>query len=187
MRKSPSQKGNGKSILWLRDHVSHAGDDCLTWPFSDDGRGYGTVCYCGKNYKAHRMMCEIAHGAAPTPEHHAAHSCGNGHLKCVNPRHLSWKTPKENAADSVKHGTARFGSGRKRFTLTPEQVVEIRALKGTKTQDEIGAMFGVGGRQIGKIHRGVTWRDGSKSKGGFFTGDPNNPFKYRPRVNGHTV
>src|SRR5260221_680223 len=86
---------------WLREYADYSGDECLTWPFAryPDGRanmngGYPT-----------RAMCELAYGPAPSPKHEAAHSCGKGHEACVNPRHLRWATPKENAADKKIHGT----------------------------------------------------------------------------------
>lgn len=163
-----------KVLNWLEAHVGYEGDECLTWPHGTDSRGYGIVGRNGKTTKAHRLMCEFAHGAPPSPEYHAAHSCGNGHLRCVNPKHLSWKTPKENMADSVAHGTARFDSGRKLRKLTIEQVHEILALKGIETQQALGIRFGVSWRQIGKIHRGVSWRGGKAHKTGFKTGDPRN-------------
>lgn len=30
----------GKTTKWLEDHVAYAGDDCLAWPFCDDGRDH---------------------------------------------------------------------------------------------------------------------------------------------------
>lgn len=171
---TPSTKGRGRGIEFLRLLVGYKGTACVTWPFSDDGRGYGVLGYLGKHHKAHRFMCELAHGAPPTPEHQAAHNCGNGHLRCVNPRHLSWKTPTENMADSVEHGTARFDTGRKHRKLTVEQVREIIAQRGKETQQSLGERFGVSWRQIGKIQRGVSWRGGEPHKTGFQPGDPRN-------------
>jgi len=184
---TPHNKGKGATIAWLRAHANHSADDCLKWPFSGDSRGYGQLGYLGKQHKAHRIMCELAHGEPPTPEHQAAHSCGNGHLLCVNPMHLSWKTPKANMADCVAHGTARFDRGRKRIKLTVEQVREIIASKGVKSQQELAAMFGVSWRQVGKIQRGVSWAGGVSHKPGFQPGDPRNPFRTNPRVKGRSI
>jgi hypothetical protein len=166
--------GKGRTIEFLRLLVGHQGNACVTWPFSNDGRGYGQFGFEGKTLKAHRMMCELAYGQSPSPEHQAAHSCGRGHLGCVNPKHLSWKTPKENMADSVRHGTARFGKGRVRVKLSQSDYEQIMALKGAKTQQEIATMFGVSWRHIGKLHRGATWKNGAPAKPGFKPGDPRN-------------
>lgn len=147
------------ALNWLRAHVLHEGDDCLIWPFSST-RGYAQVPIDGKVHKAARIMCEWVHGKPPSPKHEAAHSCGNGSKKCVNPNHLSWKTRAENHADAIAHGTAYFtgaGSG-KRAKLTPMQALEIRSLKGNLSQDKIAARFGVSHSTIAKIHRGELWR-----------------------------
>lgn len=168
--KKPARRG--EVTAWVLAHVNYAGDECLTWPFAHDGRGYGTLQFEEKFYKASRLICILAHGEPPTSEHQAAHSCGNGHLLCVNQNHLSWKTRTENMADSVKHGTARFDRGRPRVKLTVEQVREIIAMKGVQTQAKLAAKFGVSWRQIGKIQRGVSWRGGKLHQPGLPPGDP---------------
>jgi len=90
---------------WLLEHVNHDGEECLTWPFSPGANGYGQVRYKGRMYVASRLMCILAHGEQPTPEHETAHSCGKGHQGCVNPKHLRWATHAENEADKLIHGT----------------------------------------------------------------------------------
>lgn len=85
--------------------LKYNGDDCVTWPYANNTRGYGLIMVGGTLKLASRVICEIVNGPPPTPEHHAAHSCGKGHLLCVAKRHLSWKTPIENMADKVVHGT----------------------------------------------------------------------------------
>lgn len=147
-------KGKGAAVTWLREHASHQDDACLIWPFSIV-RGYGNVGINGKIYYAHRYMCEMVNGPPPTPKHQAAHSCGCGHAGCVNPRHLSWKTPSENQLDKREHGTA-YKEGR-RNKLHPQDVIAIRTLKGVRTQDELAEMFGVSRRNIGAILDGRSW------------------------------
>lgn len=93
---------HGEPLRWLLDHVEYPEKGCLIWPFARDGKGYGSLGKKG----AHRRMCEIVNGPAPTPKHHAAHSCGNGHLGCVHPRHVRWATCSENQMDRFLHGTA---------------------------------------------------------------------------------
>lgn len=100
----------GAPADFLRKHADYSADDCLTWPFSDKGNGYGMVLFRGRRTTANRAMCELAHGKPPSASHEAAHSCGNGHLGCVNPRHLRWATKLENVHDAMKDGTASRGA-----------------------------------------------------------------------------
>lgn len=46
-------------------------------------------------FNAARVMCEIVHGPAPTPEHEASHLCDDNWL-CICPDHVIWETPSEN-------------------------------------------------------------------------------------------
>ena len=146
-----SKRGQGDGIAWIREHVSYQGDDCLIWPFSTN-RGYGQLGINGKVRKAHRIMCEMAHGSAPSRLHEAAHSCGRGHLGCVNPKHLSWKTSSENAHDRRLHGSPEGGNGT-RTILTDDQVREIRHLKGRLSQVKIAKKFGISRGSVEYWHR----------------------------------
>ena len=104
---APSRQKQTTNLQWLKNHASHSGKKCLLWPFGKFANGYGQVCIKRVNKVASREMCVLAHGEPPSPEHEAAHSCGNGHLGCVNPRHLRWATPTENASDKSLHRTVR--------------------------------------------------------------------------------
>lgn len=145
---APKNRGNGKGIAFLRANVGYQGDECLIWPLSTPN-GYGALGYLGKQLYAHRFMCELAHGPAPEGKIEAAHTCGNG--KCVNPRHLEWKTPSDNQADRAAHGTKSTGSHGK---LTQAQVDQIKALRGKKPQREIAAMFGITRSNVSHIQTG---------------------------------
>lgn len=144
------------NLDWLFDNRTHDGDGCLLWPFSLS-RGYGTVKAWGKIRKAHRVMCILAHGPSVMPDYEAAHSCGN--RQCVNPRHLSWKTRADNQADSVAMG--RFYNGGRRGKLGRARALEIRALKGVMSLDEIADRYGVTFSTVAKIHRNEIWKDAS--------------------------
>lgn len=175
-------KGISLTQDWLRLHATHQGDECLMWPFARDNHGYALVGVNRRSRKAARVMCQMVHGPAPTAKHHAAHSCGNGQLGCVHPQHLSWKTPKENMADSVRLGAVGTPLGRSTFKLTEEHVAQIWRLKGTMSYSKIGPMFGVKPKQIGKIFRGEQWVGGKRAKPGFAHGDPRNHHGGRKRV-----
>lgn len=101
-------------------------DGCILWPFAvRKSSGYGahnTPSPAKKSVDAHRYVCEMAHGVAPTERHQAAHECGN--KLCVNPKHLSWSLPVENMADAIRHGTLR-GGGRYRQRLFEAQIADI--------------------------------------------------------------
>jgi hypothetical protein len=149
-----AERGSGKTIQWIRNHVSYPHEDwCLIWPFSTT-RGYGHFSYLRKGYYAHRFMCELSKGTAPSDVHEAAHSCGDS--SCVNPHHLSWKTPTENGLDCRKHGThvrSRYGSAGK---ITMEQAETIRGFKGIKTLRELADEYGVSESAISNVWVGKT-------------------------------
>lgn len=149
-----SVKGKGAAIKWLREHVGHQGAKCLVWPFYRIPAGYGQLGLDGKMHYAHRLICELAHGKPPTSKHEAAHRCGNGHLGCVNPKHLAWKTKQENRLESNAHGKGGRSHYGKKGALKPEQVAEIWGLKGTMRQIDIAAQYGVSWQVISGIYCG---------------------------------
>jgi hypothetical protein len=154
------EAGDGKTIKFIRDHVSYPYKDwCLIWPFAT-ARGYGHFQYKAKRYYAHRFMCELVHGCAPSDIHEAAHACGDA--RCVNPHHLSWKTPSENQFDRWGHGThvrSTYGNSGK---ITFEQASVIRSLEGTKTLRELADEYGVTEAAISSIWRGKSHSRPSK-------------------------
>jgi len=98
----------GKHESWLRAHVGWADEvGCLTWPYGKWSlkSGYGSASLWGTTMPAHTAMCTLVYGPRPSKSHHSAHSCGKGHLACVNPHHVYWATPTENARDKRRHGT----------------------------------------------------------------------------------
>jgi hypothetical protein len=143
-----------RNLAWVLGHKDHRGDDCLIFPFGISSSGYGLIYVDFRRVHAHRYMCELVHGPAPTPGHQAAHSCGN--TKCVNPSHLSWKTPSANQLDRHKHGT--IGS---RYRLTPDQVAEVRRLNGRERRVDTAKRFGVSPTAIWHIQTGKTWKLGT--------------------------
>jgi hypothetical protein len=158
-----SRKGEGKGYAFLVAHVPYEGDDCLKWPFSTL-HGYGQLGHNGWRGYAHRLMCELAHGEPPSPEHQAAHSCGNGHLRCVNPRHLSWKTRSENQLDCRQHGTQAKSTAGIYGRLSHKKAAEIRALQGVKLQREVAEQYGVSESAISDVWLGRTWTREHKRK-----------------------
>jgi hypothetical protein len=150
-RTSMEHPGHSPLMAWMRDHVDYSGDDCLIWPFSRTRDGYGTFGRNGKVIKVHRYFCQIVNGDPPSHKHHAAHSCGNGHLGCVNPRHVQWKSPRDNQNERLKHGRPFTGRRRK---FTPEQIAEIRSLKGKEVSRAVAGRFDVSEAAIRQIWAG---------------------------------
>lgn len=145
----------------LRDFIRNVAipfdaDECLMWPFGRLRSGYADISDGAKKVLVHRIVCESAHGKPPTSSHEAAHTCGNGKLGCVNPRHLRWKTHAENMADMIVHGSSTRGRhhGTK---LTEQEVRQIRSLHRKVNQARLAELFGVCPDTISEIQRRITW------------------------------
>lgn len=147
----------GEGLRWIQDHANYSGDDCLRWPFGRKGRRYGAIKFDDKMRSASRVMCIIAHGYPADESLQAAHSCGNGHLLCMNPKHISWKTAKQNCHDAISHGTWTHGERVASSKLTEDQVREIKSIGSRMTHREIADLFGVDRSCVSLILRGVNW------------------------------
>lgn len=93
----------GAPLAFLMEHSEHSGAACLIWPFGRYENGYGAIIYKDRQTIAHRVMCRVAHGEPPVEEFDASHTCQNGHLGCVNPRHLVWESHYDNHQRRVKN------------------------------------------------------------------------------------
>lgn len=154
--------GNSPLMNWIKDHLDYPHKDyCLVWPFNAGNHGYPTFVREGKKHYVSRFICQTKHGPPPSPEHHAAHSCNRGHLGCLNHHHLSWKTRSENLLESTDELKRR---------LHPDQVQEIRDLKGLEPRHLTASRFGVRECTVKDIQAGRTWKTGAPGKY-FFTDD----------------
>lgn len=153
---TPDNPCGSKLMLWIRDvALTHQSDDCLIWPFTRLATGYGRLGRNGKQIFVHRYICEWVNGPPPEPHYHAAHSCGNGHLACVNIRHLRWATPTDNQRDGRRYAR-RLGMAKAR---------EIRSLKGNLREDVIASRFGISERTVRRIHYGEIWTGAPRKDG----------------------
>jgi hypothetical protein len=148
----------GEPREWLLAHVNYNGVDCLIWPYAKMTNGYPLTWWNNKKAGGHRVMCELANGPPPSPEHEAAHSCGNGRNSCISPVHLNWKTPMENSAEKYAHGTMTMGSASPFAKLTEYDIPIIRKMFETKSDVEIAKKFGVSDSAIYLIRKGHNWR-----------------------------
>lgn len=159
MKRAWSRAQHGEPMAWLLEHVGHTGGDCLIWPFARTKDGRGRVASPGGTRVASRVMCELAHGEPADPNDDAAHTCGNGHLGCVNPTHLLWKPHAENQKDMTLHGSSTVGEKSASAKLTKDAVIEIRSRYRSDcvTQAELAELFGVSRRAVGKVLSRETW------------------------------
>jgi hypothetical protein len=149
---------DGEPMAFLmNDAIRCQSDDCLTWPFGTLKNGYGSIRVGGRARLAHRLVCMEVHGAPPSPKHEVAHSCGKGHLGCVNPKHLRWATQSENMQDRVIHGTSNRGERKKNSTLKEADVRQIRRLRGQMTEPQIADIFGTSRGAVQAIFRKLSW------------------------------
>lgn len=79
-----------------------------------------------KRFFVHRLVCELFHGPAPTPEHVVRHLDGVGTNNRAD--NLAWGLPPENEADKIKHGTLYRGRRHVNAKLDDWDVDLIRAL-----------------------------------------------------------
>lgn len=133
----------GEPLAFVHWAFSQETDECIIWPFSKDGDGYG---FCADS-KSHIMICEREHGPKPSEAHQAAHWCGVS--ACLNKRHVRWATQSENEADKVGHGRAARGERNGRAKLSAVQVLQVYKAPGL--MKDIGAAFGVSESQVSRI------------------------------------
>lgn len=139
--------------------IYYKGNDCLIWPYGKSGNGRSAIQRNNIRLCVTRIICESSKGPPPSPDMLAAHTCGKGHLSCVNPNHLYWATYKENNDDMDLHGTKTQGEKCHTAKLTEKDVLEILTLlRQGVTNSEIGRQYGVSNVAISCIKRGVTWK-----------------------------
>lgn len=154
VRKTP----NGEARRFLEVVVlNHDRDDCLTWPFARDERGYGKVGHDGRSAYVHRVVLELTKGAAPVPGAEASHLCGRGHEGCCNPLHLRWESRSENLMRRVDHGTDNRGENHPMRKLSAQDVDAIRALKGIETMRTTADRFGISSGHVSEIQNRASW------------------------------
>ena len=128
-------------------------DHCVYWPFYLYANGYGYVWFRDADRPAHRVALILSKGGVDRPGMDASHSC---HIRrCVNPRHLEWKTRSENLKDRAYAGTINRGEINGNAKLTREDVAKIHA--DPRPQQAIADDFGIAQPTVSKIKLGQRW------------------------------
>ena len=148
----PRERKRGMDVEELSEWLiakTEPSDGCLLFQGARNGCGYAIVIYEGRSVLAHRVVAE-AHLGERADGHEVRHSCHRGGEGCINPRHLSYGTRRDNVRDMLK---ARRHPNQR---LSYEKASAIRAeyAQGGVTQRELGERYGVARGTIGKIVRG---------------------------------
>ena len=122
-------------------------NECVIWPFAVGSKGYGI--WDGST--AHRRICEICHGEPIFDNAEAAHSCNN--RICVNPAHIRWATPQENASDKVRFGThlSTISENNKMCRYDETAIKNVRKMRRFSSYSEIMAATGISKSHIARI------------------------------------
>lgn len=131
-------------------------DTCWNWIAGLTSTGYGsfdkTVKY---GRKAHRYSYFLHYGEIPK-KLGVLHRCV-GNRRCVNPAHLYLGTDKDNHQDAKQQNRIPKGEQVYGSKLTEKDVIEIRRLSNTVSQNQIAALFKVSRSNIGNIINRRLW------------------------------
>lgn len=144
---------DGVQMAFLQSLVGATEPNCILWPYGKQKNGYGIIRDGTTSRPAHRVMCRMASGQAPSRHHQAAHSCHN--KLCVNPNHLRWATPHENTQDRVRANRCAKGERQHLARLTAEQVAHIRRSELPTTA--LAAQLSVSKSTIERVRNKTTW------------------------------
>ena len=136
-------------------------ETCVLWPYMRDPSGHGRVRIGGRGtatIAVHRLICELAHGPAPTSRHIAVHSCRRGQSGCCNPTHLRWATYDEAHDEIYSCRTILKGESHPRSKLSEQNVREILNRLGVVTKYRLAKEYGVTPAAITAIQKGKTWK-----------------------------
>ncbi|NKY60341.1 HNH endonuclease signature motif containing protein [Nocardia flavorosea] len=135
-------------------------DECWIWRGARGGTkkrtgiGYGKFTVNGRQYDAHRVSWEIHNGQPVPPGMQVLHSCDNP--LCVNPKHLSIGSNRDNVDDMVSKMRQTYGERNPQSVLTDEAVRDIRS--SSASDAALAVKYGVGKSCIADARYGRTWR-----------------------------
>lgn len=151
-RKRPAHnRGNGRAIRWLVEHIDFNENKCLIWPFAKYRGRPSLLGYLGKIFRPSRLMCAMAHGPPPSQHYQASCTCVGADAGCINPLHLVWKTQSEFRRDQARAGRRFYG---KQGKITASQAAEIRAIGNKQRPSDLARTYGLSPQRITGILQG---------------------------------
>ena len=136
-----------KQNFWAKVNMQGK-DECWEW-LAGTAKGYGSISFNGKHYRANRIAWMLANGRMPLPHLDICHSCDNP--RCCNPSHLWEGTRQQNLKDAANKG--RIHSWKQK--LTADQVRMIRGMRGRRK--DIADRFGIHPATVSKIVNRSVW------------------------------
>lgn len=130
---------------------------CIEWQMARSAHGYPKIWLQGRIVIVSRYILTMLVGP-PEADMKAMHTCDNP--PCINPDHLKWGTHTDNMRDSFAKNrmTRNHGENHHKVKLTESQVREIRSLKGTMTNVNLGKKYGVSRSAISHVLSGKNWK-----------------------------
>ena len=145
-------------VARFMSHVSSEPESgCLLWTGGLTGThkwGYGRFrLNRDTKISAHRLSWLLWRGDIPEGML-VLHTCDKP--TCVNPQHLFLGTHKDNRQDCIRKGRTNLPTGCDHYLskLTPDDVQEIRKLRGVVSQRELARRYNMSYINLGKIQRG---------------------------------
>lgn len=137
-------------------------DECWPWrPVASKGHlMHGQVTFNKKRYGAHRLSYMLHHGLGKIPDGMVVmHKCD--YPPCCNPGHLEIGTQQDNIQDASKKRRLLFGKRHHRGSalLTPEEVQQIRDLRGVMTYHDIAGAYSISYWTVQAVMNGKRWSD----------------------------
>lgn len=152
-----TRKSRAQHVPWVKNvALKYEGDECLLWPFCMRGGRRPQDAYpaLGMGGYAHVLLCTLAHGPRPTPQHETEHLCGKH--RCMNKKHVQWALHKENCARRTEHGTQTIGEKHGMAKLTEAEVLEIRKIP--KRTRGVAEKYGISIATICTIRARKNWK-----------------------------
>lgn len=131
-------------------------DDCIIFKGYKNPKGYGSMRYKGKTWRAHRAVWDKERGEIPKGMH-VCHKCDNP--SCVNIKHLFLGTNNDNMQDKINKGRQTKGTDTYSAKLNENAVRKIRKLSMFKfSNKDIAFLYDVNQSTVCRIVNNLIWR-----------------------------